>query len=324
MNDSLPTPDLLVLGSGGVLGDVWMTGLLVGLDRGGQVDMGAAGAFVGTSAGSIVATRLASGQDLEELIRTHVDVPGPTARTVAPGELDTTSGILSGRIADLLMFHGPAGRAARRLLLHRLPTGRQELTYLARDMNELAPHWPERLNITAVNSRTGGRVVFRRGGTHGLSVSEAVQASCAIPTVFRPVEGADGAFVDGGVWSPANLDAVPADAGQTVVSLTPTGSDQGAFGVRRRSSARFFRSIVEGEVARLRRRGVRVVNVVPDEAASAAIGPSRMASGREKEVYEAGVAQGLELAGPLGAWLRRDPQPLTQPGGNAPAGISPS
>ncbi|MGK2932112.1 MAG: patatin-like phospholipase family protein, partial [Solirubrobacterales bacterium] len=290
--------------SGGVLGDVWMTGLLVGLDRDGQVDMEAACGFVGTSAGSIVATRLAAGQDLEALIRRHVDVPGPEARTDTPGELEDASGVLSGRLADLLMLHGRAGRLVRRLLLNRLPAGRQELTYLARDMNELAPDWPERLHITAVNAETGGRVVFARGRTHGLTVSEAVQASCAIPTVFRPVEGADGAFVDGGVWSPANLDAVPVKPGQTVISLTPTGSDQGAVGFRRRSSARFFRSIVEGEVARLRRQGVRVVNVVPDEAASRAIGPSRMASGREAEVYEAGVAQGLELAGPLGVWLR--------------------
>ncbi len=304
MNGTPATPDLLVLGSGGVLGDVWMTGLLVGLDRGGKVDMQGAGGFVGTSAGAIVATRLAVGQDLEALIQKHVDVVAPPAQTAPPGELETRSGALSGRLANLLMLHGGAGRAVRRMLLRRLPAGKKELSYLSRDMKELAPEWPERLNITAVNSMTGDRVVFGRGRTHGLSVSEAVQASCAIPTVFKPVEGADGAFVDGGVWSPANIDAVPVKPGQTVVCITPTGSDQGAVGFRRRSSARFFRSIVEGEVARLRRRGVRVVNVVPDEAASAAIGPSRMASGREAEVYEAGLAQGLELAGPLAAWLR--------------------
>jgi NTE family protein len=304
VNQDAITPDLLVLGSGGVLGDVWMTGLLVGLDRGGQVDLRAAGGFVGTSAGSIVATRLAAGQDLEALIRKHVDIPGPVVHTVAPGELEPSAGVLAGRLANLLMLQGGAGRAARRLLLRRLPVGKQELTHLAREMKELAPDWPERLHITAVNSSTGDRVVFGRGRTHGLSVSEAVQASCAIPTVFKPVEGADGDFVDGGVWSPANLDAVPVKSGQTVVCLTPTGSDQGAVGLRRRSFARLFRSIVEGEVARLRHRGVRVVNVVPDVTASAAIGPSRMASGREAEVYEAGLAQGLELAGPLSGWLR--------------------
>lgn len=303
MSRKPPTPDFLVLGSGGVLGDVWMTGLLVGLDRVGTVDMRAAGGFVGTSAGSIVATRLAVGQDLEELIRKHVDVPGPAAYTTGPDELESRSGVLAGRLANLLMLQGGAGRAVRRMLLRRLPVGRKELTYLARDMKELAPDWPERLYITAVNSATGDRAVFGRGRTHGLSVSEAVQASCAIPTVFKPVEAADGAFVDGGVWSPANLDAVPAKSGQTVVCLTPTGSDQGAVGFRRRSFARLFRSIVEGEVARLRRRGVRVINVVPDAAASVAIGPSRMASGHEAEVYEAGLAQGLKLAGPLSGWL---------------------
>ncbi|MBK5231404.1 MAG: patatin-like phospholipase family protein [Thermoleophilia bacterium] len=304
MNSSPVTPDLLVLGSGGVLGDVWMTGLLVGLDRGGMVDMHAAGSLVGTSAGSIVATRLAAGQDLEALIHKHIEVSVPAAHTVAPGELEARSGFLSGRLANFLMLQGRAGRAVRRMLLRRLPAGNQTLTHLGRDMKELAPDWPERLNITAVNSSTGDRVVFGRGRTHGLSVSEAVQASCAIPTVFKPVGGADGAFVDGGVWSPANLDAVPVKPGQTVVCVTPTGSDQGAVGFRRRTFARLFRSIVEGEVARLRRRGVRVLNVVPDMAASAAIGPSRMASGREVDVYEAGLAQGLELAGPLSGWLK--------------------
>ncbi|MGK2956289.1 MAG: patatin-like phospholipase family protein [Solirubrobacterales bacterium] len=297
------TPDLLVLGSGGVLGDVWMTGLLVGLDQGGSVEMEAAGGFVGTSAGSIVATRLAAGQDLEALVNKHTEVPAPAVVTTPPGALDTVSES-GGRLARLFLMQGRVGRPVRRLLLRLIPDGRQELSYLGRDMKKLAPDWPERLHITAVNSRTGGLVVFTRGQTHGLSVSEAVQASCAIPSVFKPVVGADGAFVDGGVWSPTNLDAVPVDSGQTVICLTPTGSDQGAMGVRRRIFAGLFRSIVEREMSLLRRRGVRVLNVVPDLVASEAIGPSRMASGREAEVYQAGLAQGIELAEPLGDWLR--------------------
>lgn len=302
MNGNQLTPDLLVLGSGGVLGDVWMTGLLIGLERAG-LDMEESGGFVGTSAGSIVATRLAVKQDLEELIYKHVEVSGPPARTVTPGDLEDHSKVRGGRLARLLMMQGAAGRTVRRLLLGRLPTGEQQLTHLGRDMKELAPDWPERLHITAVNASTGGRVVFTRGRTHGLNVSEAVQASCAIPTVFRPVEGANGAFVDGGVWSPSNLDAVPVKTGQTVVCLTPTGSDQRPMGFRRRASARLFRSIVDGEVARLRRQGIRALSIVPDQAASEAIGPSRMASGREAEVYESAVAQGLELADPLRRWL---------------------
>lgn len=302
-------PDLLVLGSGGVLGDVWMTGVVAGLIREGEVDPRASAQFTGTSAGSIVATRLAAGEDLEARIRRHNERAGKSgpmaATTIPPGPLD---GARKGRrpFARLVAGHGPTGRLVRRRILSRVPTGQQELKYLKRDMEALAPEWPDRLNITAFNVKTGKRVVFSRGNTHGLTVSEAVQASCAIPTVFRPIEVADGSYVDGGVWSPVNLDAVRSEPGDSVVCLTPSGSYQGARGVLRRTTGSLARAVVEGEVARLRATGVRVANVVPDRAASLAIGPNRMANGRELEVYEAGLAQARELATPLARWLEAE------------------
>lgn len=308
MIDSSPAPDLLVLGSGGVLGDVWMTGIAAGLIGTGRVDPRESARFTGTSAGSIVATRLAAGEDLEALTRRYVEHPAAPAETVPPGDLEGDRGFkFFGR---LLAGHGRLGRFIRRRALKVIPPGRQELRYLKRDMQALAPEWPERLNVAAFNATTGCRVVFSRGQTRGLTVSEAVQASCAIPAVFRPIEGPDGFYVDGGVWSPVNLDAVPVEPGQTVVCLTPSGSYQGARGIRRRLVGRLFRSIVGGEVARLRGQGVRVINVVPDVAASAAIGPNRMANGREVEVYEAGFAQGTELAAPLAEWLSGAPRPV--------------
>jgi NTE family protein len=287
-----------------VLGDVWMTGMIAGLVQAGTVDPRLSGGFVGTSAGSIVATRLAAGEDLDSLVRRYVERPGegdPVVATVPPGDLDRR-----GRrrpLARLLAGHGRAGSFMRRRALAVVPPGKQELRYLKRDMESVAPGWPERLNVVAFNAVTGKRVVFSRGDTHGLTVSEAVQASCAIPAVFRPVEGPDGMYVDGGVWSPVNLDAVPAEAGSSVVCLTPSGSYQGARGLGRRAAGKYFRAVVAGEVDRLRSRGVRVLNVVPDGPASQAIGPNRMASGREAEVYEAGAAQGSALAGPLSHWL---------------------
>jgi len=304
-------PDQLVLGSGGVLGDVWMTGVIAGLMESGLVDPEASGAFIGTSAGSIVATRLAVGQDLDQLIRRYIERPEPGTGTEPPGDLEP-AGESSHSVSRLIAAHGATGRFIRRSALSLIPSGKQKLKYLERDMSELAPEWPARLNIAVFDSRSGSRVVLNREQGDGLSVSQAVQASCAIPAVFRPVESPSGArYVDGGVWSPVNLDAVPAKAGQTVVCLTPTGSAQGVMGLRRRATAGFFRMIVRGEVARLRRRGVRVVNVVPDSNASHAIGPSRMASGRESGVFEAALAQGKELASPLAAWLAVDRQELS-------------
>jgi NTE family protein len=57
-------PDVLVLAGGGTLGEAWMTGLLAGLEDAGGLDLREVEAFVGTSAGSIVAARLAAGKPL--------------------------------------------------------------------------------------------------------------------------------------------------------------------------------------------------------------------------------------------------------------------
>jgi hypothetical protein len=58
------TKRALVLAGGGVVGTAWMAGLASGLRREG-LDLAEADVIVGTSAGSIVGTMLATGQDLD-------------------------------------------------------------------------------------------------------------------------------------------------------------------------------------------------------------------------------------------------------------------
>src|SRR3954470_9549160 len=55
-------PDVLVLAGGGVLGEAWMTGVLAGIEDATGIDLRRTEALVGTSAGSIVAARLAFGR----------------------------------------------------------------------------------------------------------------------------------------------------------------------------------------------------------------------------------------------------------------------
>src|SRR3954453_21094 len=55
-------PDVLVLAGGGVLGEAWMTGVLAGIEDAAAIDLRRTEAFVGTSAGSIVAARVAAGR----------------------------------------------------------------------------------------------------------------------------------------------------------------------------------------------------------------------------------------------------------------------
>ena len=54
-------PDVLVLGVGGVLGEAWLSGILAGITASSGIDFRKCRAFVGTSAGSIVAAYLAAG-----------------------------------------------------------------------------------------------------------------------------------------------------------------------------------------------------------------------------------------------------------------------
>lgn len=64
--------EALVLGTGGVGGIAWITGLLAGLPDEGA-DLTAAGLIVGTSAGSTVAAQLGSGLPLDHLYAHQVD-----------------------------------------------------------------------------------------------------------------------------------------------------------------------------------------------------------------------------------------------------------
>src|SRR6266851_6159371 len=56
----------LVLGGGGIVGIAWETGLLAGLRQAG-IDLSKAALIVGTSAGSVVGTQIATGCDVDEL-----------------------------------------------------------------------------------------------------------------------------------------------------------------------------------------------------------------------------------------------------------------
>src|SRR3954469_24559060 len=57
--------DVLVLGGGGILGEAWMNGVLAGLELESEFDANACAGYVGTSAGSIVATALAAGVSVD-------------------------------------------------------------------------------------------------------------------------------------------------------------------------------------------------------------------------------------------------------------------
>ena len=95
---------------------------------------------------------------------------------------------------------------------------------LGRLVRQSGAEFDGRLRIAAVDRRSGKRVMFGAPGAPPASVAQAVLASCSIPWVFAPVKIGGREYVDGGVWSPTNLDATPARRGTEVLCLNPTAA----------------------------------------------------------------------------------------------------
>ena len=154
------TPDALVLGGGGILGEAWMSALLTGLDEGGRFDPRGCGLYVGTSAGSIVAASLATGIDpgarlgrLPEQPPLDVDEaqvdPGPGWRP--PDLTGGLGGAAAASLASLAIGSTASGGALlRRAALSRVPRGRRSLGGLAAAVDAAGARWDGRLRVTAV------------------------------------------------------------------------------------------------------------------------------------------------------------------------------
>ncbi len=89
------------------------------------------------------------------------------------------------------------------------------------DFAELYRATGKRLFITATNLDTAERVLFGPDEDRGLSISQAVQASSALPGFFRParINGVD--YVDGGVRRTANIDVAIEQGADLVICYNP-------------------------------------------------------------------------------------------------------
>jgi NTE family protein len=121
-----------------------------------------------------------------------------------------------------------------------------------------------------------------------------VTASCTVPWLFAPVEIGGHEYVDGGVWSPTNLDAAPVGRGADVLCLNPTASltvSSDMIGVFRRVS----RSAAAIEAMTLRRRGASVRTFAPNADCAKEMGLNLMDRRPSSKVLAAGYRQGLDI-----------------------------
>jgi NTE family protein len=304
--------DVLVLGGGGVLGEAWISAVLAGLEEASGFDATACGGYVGTSAGSIVAAVLAAGISPAERLGELPEQPADEATGGGgPGDGANGGGSASEAAADVvrrmlatgalvtgplaavtLRSAAPAGALLRRTVLARTRRGTHSLRGLGERIEKLGARFDGRLAVAAVDLDTGRRVMFGREGAPQASVGDAMEASCAIPGWFRPIEIGGRDYIDGGVWSPTNMDEAQVERGQSVLCLNPTG----ALPARAAPLGLLSRSVARVEALALERRGARVRIEAPDAASLEAIGLNLMDRRRRPEVIAAGVEQGRRLA----------------------------
>jgi NTE family protein len=289
-------PDVLVLAAGGVLGEAWMSGVLGGIEDAAGVDLRRSEAFIGTSAGAIVAARLAAGRRPRRPDERPPQgaVPeehpgGPPAALRALGALGWAA---TAPAASAAMAIGAAPAAmARAVVLARLPRGTDTLDHLHAELRRSKVRFDGRLRVCCVDRRTGRRVVGGAPGAPPADVADAVVASCAIPWRFTPVAIDGREYVDGGMWSATNLDAAPAGRDTEVLCLDPiAGLSAPTAAVAVVRSA--FRLSAELEIQRLRARGARVRHVTPDRGAAAGMGADLMDARPAARVLAEGYRQG--------------------------------
>jgi NTE family protein len=290
---------VLVLGVGGILGEAWMWGYLGGAQRATGEDFRHATQLIGTSAGSIVAARLVGGEDPrrgEERVHWDGEVEPERRPGAVRAALEHASRISLGAVSPLaapaLSAATPGGALARAALLARVPPGRIELHDLRSRVAALGPNFDGRLTVVAVDRGSGRRVAFGAVGAPEATVADAVAASCAIPGYFAPIEIGGREYVDGGVWSPTNLDLARAGRGDRVLCLVPAAAMGTAPALALRGLAAGWRLATAVEAAAARRRGATVEIVGPDAGSARAMGGDLMNPGRRASVLAEGWRQG--------------------------------
>ena len=301
-------PDALVLAVGGVVGEAWMTGLLGGLEDATGVDFRECEYLVGSSAGSIVAANLAAGRSPRRPAEADMDVtpreeprePG-AAEALARAAVRWSVALTGPLVIRAAPLGAPTRAISRRAMLAALPRGEERLDELTREIERLGVRFDGRLRIATVDRATGRRVVFGAPGAPRATVAEAVTASCSIPGRFRPMKIGEREYLDGGAWSPSNIDAAPVGANARILCLNSASALAGGVLSRGGPVVALVRARAGVEALAMRRKGAHVDVLGPDQRAADAMGVELMDPARRAAALAAGYEQGLTIGEGRGA-----------------------
>ena len=266
----------LVLGGGGVAGIAWELGVLHGLTAAG-IDLGAADLVVGTSAGSVVGAALRFGQ-ADAAYQAQIAEDTPPAQYREPTAFSGEAFLNALAAAGAQGGGEQAARARIGELALGAATQLSEEQWVAQ-ISALVPAamWPERpLAVTTVDAGTGEFRVF--GADDGVSLQRAVAASCAVPTVWPPVEMDGNRYMDGGIRSGTNADVAE---GYDAVLVLSCGLEA--------PSSPFGPSLPQA-LEKLGRHS-RVVLIEADAAALQAFGSNMLLQSTRRPSAEAGRRQ---------------------------------
>jgi predicted acylesterase/phospholipase RssA len=238
-----PSKTALVLGGGGFTGGVYEIGALRALDLlAVNSTVNNFDVYVGTSAGSFVASMLANGVTPEEMMQViNERIPSELEdldldRVLKPNYLGflSKSAVLPLRTAQLL---GRLTRIGEFSLMdivvglaEALPTGLYSGGGLS-DYVEEALSDAGRVNdfrlldnelyLAATDLDTCERIVFGEEAWSDVPISKAVECSTCLPIVYKPVDLKGRQFVDGGIRSTTNVDIAVEKGAKFIVVVNP-------------------------------------------------------------------------------------------------------
>ncbi len=234
----------LVLGGGGFTGGVYEIGALRALDllavnrTINQFDV-----YVGTSAGSFVASLAANGVTPEEMLRVvNRQVPTPfrdidlgTLLRPNYGDFARSSALLPLRLLGLGRTLAGQWRNVSAMdvivgLAEVLPAGLYEGSGVRGYIDEVLSD-PDRVNdfrllenellLAATDLDTCERIVLGAEDWDDVPISHAVSASTALPMVYKPVEVKGRQLIDGGLRSTTNVDVAVERGAKFIVVVNP-------------------------------------------------------------------------------------------------------
>ena len=276
----------LVLAGGGIAGIAWEVGVLFGIEE--RAPHAAAqllapdSTFIGTSAGSVVASQLAGGVALRVLFEQQLEQH--SAEVGAQFDVQEFQETLA-RLLDGVTSAEEGRRRVGRFAMDAttVAAGDRRAVIGAR---LTVQSWPDRrLLITAVNAETGELRVFDRNS--GVELIDAVSASCAVPGIWPTVEIDGHRYTDGGVRTIANSDL--AAGSDPVLILAPLAEANAPVAIPAHELAALAPARIHVECA--------------DDASLVAFGSNPLDPATASVSARAGREQGRRIAAEVAAFL---------------------